>query len=64
MLKESICLKDERKERRAREEGTEEKNHPSTLTILVKSLSINGVKVVQSCLTLCEPLDNAVHGIL
>ena len=57
-------LKDERKERRTREEGTEGKNHPLTLTILVRSLSINEVKVVQSCLTLCDPMDNTVHGIL
>lgn len=47
--------KGERKERRAREEGTEGKNHPFTVTILVRSLSINEVEVVQSCLTLYDP---------
>ena len=33
--------------------------HPAYLTYMQ-----NEVKVVQSCLTLCDPMDYAVHGIL
>ena len=33
--------------------------HPAYLTYMQSE-----VKVVQSCLTLCDPMDYAVHGIL
>ena len=32
--------------------------------LFIKSVSALKLKVAQSCLTLCDPMDHTVHGIL
>ena len=39
------------------------KNKPNNLSFIFLQLKVK-VKVAQSCLTLCDPMDYTVHGIL